>query len=190
MHGLASVLGRGLVILTLASLAACDTIDQSNLGSPVVANQAVRLAPGDKVRVTVFEEDRLSGEFEVDAVGNLTVPLAGTVPAKGRTTDDVARSIAAGLRGQFLTSPKVTVTSVSLRPFYILGEVTRPGEYPFRTGLNVLSAIAVAGGPTYRASKAKVQIQRAGTEDFKDFPMDPSVMIAPGDLIKVPERYF
>jgi len=92
------------------------------------------------------------------------------------------------LHSQYLKNPKVTVTIDTLRAF--LGEVTKPGEYPYKSGLNVLTAMAVAGGPTYRASRTTVQIQRLGETGLREYPISASVPILPGDVIRVPERYF
>ena len=93
-------------------------------------------------------------------------------------------------RGAYLRNPKVTVDVASFRPFYILGEVGKAGEYPFKSGLNVMSAMALAGGATYRASRSTVMIQHAGENGFKAYPMSPTIPVLPGDLIRVPERYF
>jgi polysaccharide export outer membrane protein len=89
-----------------------------------------------------------------------------------------------------IRNPKVTVDVTSYRPFYVLGEVQKPGEYQFRSGLNVLSAIAIAGGATYRASTSTVVIQRSGSNELKEFPQSPTVLVMPGDVVRVPERYF
>jgi len=84
----------------------------------------------------------------------------------------------------------VTVAISNFRPFYVLGEVQKPGEYQYRSGLNVLSAIAVAGGATYRANNNTVLIQRAGTTDLAEYPQSPTVQVMPGDVVRVPERFF
>jgi len=99
------------------------------------------------------------------------------------------QAITTQLKSQYLRNPKVTVDVVSYRPFYVLGEVQKPGEYPFRSGLNVLSAIAIAGGATYRAS-SKVLIQRSGTTEEKEYPQSSTVLVMPGDVVRVPERFF
>lgn len=181
----------GLAVVASLFLASCDTMDTAGFDSQAISQPTVvRLAPGDKLKITVFEEDRLTGEYEVDSSGAVSLPLAGNVRAAGLTPGELENVIAGKLRGTFLRSPKVTVSVVNFRPFYILGEVEKPGQYDYQTGLNVLSAMAIAGGGTYRASRAKVMIQRAGTANFQEFPMSPSVPVGPGDLIKVPERYF
>ena len=154
------------------------------------ATAAPKLQPGDKIRVTVFGEDKLSGEYEVDQSGQISLPLAGTVQALGLTQAELEHALAKKFQSQYLKNPKVTVTIATLRPFYVMGEVTRPGEYPYKSGLNVLTAMAVAGGPTYRASRTTVQIQRLGETGLREYPISASVPILPGDVIRVPERYF
>ena len=110
--------------------------------------------------------------------------------AVGLTQSELEQALAKKFRSEYLRNPKVTVTIATLRPFYMMGEVTKPGEYPYKSGLNVLTAMAIAGGPTYRASRSTVQIQRRGESSMRDYPLSASVPILPGDVIKVPERYF
>jgi protein involved in polysaccharide export with SLBB domain len=148
------------------------------------------LAAGDKVRVTVYGEDRISGEYQIDPDGMISLPLAGTLKAAGLTKPALETALADKLTGKYLRSPKVTVDVVTFRPFYVLGEVQKPGEYPYRSGLNVLSAIAIAGGSTYRANTSKVYIQRFGSTDLIEFAQSPTIMVMPGDVVRVPERYF
>jgi protein involved in polysaccharide export with SLBB domain len=161
-------------------------LDENTATAPVV----LRLAPGDKLRVIVFGEDKLSGEYQIDNSGALSLPLAGTMKAAGLTQAELEQVITTQLKGQFLRNPRVTVEVLTYRPFYILGEVQKPGEYQFRSGLNVLSAIAIAGGATYRAATSKVLIQRAGSTEMTEYPQSPTVPVMPGDVVRVPERYF
>jgi protein involved in polysaccharide export with SLBB domain len=162
--------------------------EQQSLAAAAAA--APKLQPGDKIRVTVFGEDKLSGEYELDQSGQISLPLAGTVQALGLTQSELEQALANKFRSQYLKNPKVTVTIATLRPFYVMGEVTKPGEYPYKSGLNVLTAIALAGGPTYRAHRNAVQIQRLGETSMREYPISASVPILPGDVIRVPERYF
>ena len=118
----------------------------------------LRLSAGDKIKVVVFGEDKLSGEYQLDTDGAVSLPLAGTVEAAGLTKPELEQALTAKLKSEYLRNPKVTVDVISFRPFYVLGEVSRPGEYPYRSGLNVLSAIAIAGGATYRANNSVVWI--------------------------------
>jgi hypothetical protein len=154
------------------------------------ATRAPTLQAGEKIKVTVFGEDRLTGEYEIDPAGFVSLPLAGTVKAGGLTKPQLEQELSRKFRGEYLRNPKVTVDVATFRPFYILGEVGKPGEYTFKSGLNVMSAMALAGGATYRASRGAVLIQHAGESGFREYPMSPTIPVSPGDLIRVPERYF
>ena len=179
-------------LLLCLSVAGCNSgVDLGAAGPPSGAYVgAPRLQAGDKVRVTVFGEDKISGEYEIDPGGSVSLPLAGTLHAAGLTKPEFEQTLAKKLRSEYLRNPKVTVDMAAFRPFYVLGEVEKPGEYPYRSGLNVVSAMAVAGGNTYRASRSYVLIQRAGEQGFAEYPLSPNVAIYPGDLMRVPERYF
>jgi protein involved in polysaccharide export with SLBB domain len=183
-----------IALLAMAALVAgCATgqlgeAEQQSLAAAATAPP--KLQPGDKIRVTVFGEDKLSGDYELDQSGQISLPLAGTLTASGLTQTELERALTAKFRSEYLKNPKVTVSIMNLRPFYITGEVQKPGEYAYKSGLNVLTAIAIAGGPTYRASRSSVQIQRGGEASMRDYPLSISVPILPGDVIRVPERYF
>lgn len=155
-----------------------------------VVYASTRLQAGDKIKVTVYGEDNLNGIYDIDPAGNVSLPLAGTVRAAGRTKRDLERTITSRYKSDFLQDPKVTVDIVTLRPFYVMGEAERPGEFQYRTGLNVMAAIATAGGLTYRASRNHLFIQHAGNDYWTKYPIEPSIAVAPGDVIRIPERYF
>ncbi len=182
------------LLLAALFLTGCDRAsDQARQNAVEIRNAAPpvqTLASGDKVQVTVFGEDSISGEFTVDDDGFLSVPLAGTVKAAGLTKIQLEKLLTAKLTGDYLANPRITVTILSFRPFYIMGEVVRPGQYSYQAGLNIMSAMAIAGGPTYRASNARVEIQRNGAGPFKEYPLSPEVPVFPGDVVRVPERYF
>jgi protein involved in polysaccharide export with SLBB domain len=150
----------------------------------------LRLSAGDKIRVIVFGEDKLSGDYQIDTAGYLSLPLAGTIEAAGFTKPELEQALTTKLKSEYLRNPKVTVEVIAYRPFYVLGEVKTPGEYPYRTGLNVLSAIAIGGGVTYRANNGTVLIQRSGTTEMKEYPQSPTIPVLPGDVVRVPERFF
>ncbi len=150
----------------------------------------IKLQAGDKIKLTVFGEDKISGDYELDPSGYLSLPLAGTIPAAGLFKTELEQAISTKLKSNYLRDPKVTVDVASYRPIYVLGEVQKPGEYAYRSGLNVLSAIAVAGGVTYRASNSRVLIQRFGESSLKEHALDAGVLIMPGDVVRLPERYF
>lgn len=156
--------------------------------APVVS-VAHRLQAGDRVNVIVFGEANLTGIYIVDPSGGLSLPLIGTVTAAGRTRAEIEREITSKYRA-YVTEPKVTIAVVEFRPFYVLGEAEHPGQYPYYSGLNVLTAISTAGGVTYRGSRTTVLIERAGEDVWRKYPMVADVPVLPGDLIRIPERFF
>ena len=182
----------GALVLTLlvfgCTAASLSEAEQQSLAAAAIA--APKLQPGDKIRVTVYGEDKLSGDYQIDQSGLISLPLAGTVEAVGLTQSQLEQALSKKFRSEYLRNPKVTVTIATLQPFYLMGEVEKPGEYSYRSGLNVLTALAIAGGPTYRASKNTVQIQRRGETSMREYPISSSVPVLPGDVIRVPERYF
>jgi protein involved in polysaccharide export with SLBB domain len=152
---------------------------------------ALLLQPGEKLKITVYGEENLTGEYDVNPAGYVTMPLIGAIKAAGRSQAAFGKDIANKyLHGGFLQDPHVTVAVVQFKPFYVMGEVATSGEFPFRSGLNVHTAVAMAGGFTYRASRSYVLIRHAGDEVWKEYSLAEPVPIAPGDLIRVPERYF
>jgi polysaccharide export outer membrane protein len=155
----------------------------SNVGTYV-------LGPTDRVRVKVYGEPDVAGEYEVDASGYVSIPLAGRIRAAGSNTRQLERAITAALSKGIVRDPRVNVEIALYRPFYILGEVKKSGEYPYRVGMTVLDAIASAGGFTYRANENKVYLRRAGGAGEEIYPLDAPVLIYPGDNIRVPERFF
>jgi polysaccharide export outer membrane protein len=178
-------------ILLAFGLSACSTsydgLTMQSMGTP----PAYKLDAGDRVAINVFGEDNLSGEYEVDQSGIVSLPLAGRIKVANMTTQDAERTIAKRLSEGFVSNPNVTVSVVRYRPFYVLGEVARPGGYPFYSGASVLSAVAVAGGYTYRAEKFGVKLLRPGGDGTaKPQNITPGTYIEPGDIIIVPERWF
>jgi len=148
------------------------------------------LGSGDKLRVTVFGESDLSGEFVVDDAGFVRLPLIGEIVAKGRTVHQLEDDIAAKLGAKYMKDPRVSIEVLTYRPFYIIGEVNKPGEYPFVVNMSVLNAVAMAGGYTYRANESSVYIRRKGDEDEKKYPADDTTKLAPGDIVHIVERWF
>jgi protein involved in polysaccharide export with SLBB domain len=151
---------------------------------------ASHIQSGNRIKVAVYGEDSLNGVYDVDPSGNVTVPLAGTIRAAGRTRVELQREITAKYKSDYLQDPKVTVDIVEFRPFYLMGEVEHPGPYPYKGDLNVLSAVIMAGGLTYRASRSTVLIQHPGETIWKEYVLAPTVIVGPGDIIRIPERYF
>jgi polysaccharide export outer membrane protein len=142
------------------------------------------------VRILVYNEPTLSGEFVVNSNGAIAVPLIGDVVATNRTATELSLEITARLSQGYLRDPRVSIDVVNFRPFYILGEVNKPGEYPYSNGLTVLNAVATAQGFTYRADKRRVYIKSAGKEAEEALPLSSGVEVKPGDTIRIGERYF
>lgn len=188
---------RVLLFMSAAQVVGCGTPDsrgpatQADLeATAAAATAAPRFQGGEKIKITVYNEPSLSGEYDIDPNGVVSLPLAGTVKAIGLTQAQLEQNLARKFRSEYLRNPKVTVSIIQFRPIYIVGEVEKQGEYAFKPGLNVLTAMASAGGGTYRANRKYVLIQHFGETGMKEYPQSATTMILPGDLIKVPERYF
>ncbi len=148
------------------------------------------LGPGDKLQISVYGETSLSGEQLVGADGTVALPLAGKVPALGKTTEQVAAEIHSRLSKGYINNPAITVTVKNYRPFYILGEVNRPGQYEYSVGMSVRDAIAMAQGYTYRARKNEITLRREGNSKDVRVLLDDDMPIRPGDTIHIDERHF
>ena len=158
--------------------------------APSNYEQSYTLGPGDKLRVIVFGQQGISGSYTVDAGGHITLPLAGAIPAQHFTTRQVAKEITDRLKQGYVREPHVTVNVEAYRPFFILGEVTTPGQYAYVPNMTVEKAIAVAGGFAPRAQKQTVELTRnAGAQRFtSDVPLN--YPMRPGDTVVVKERWF
>lgn len=151
---------------------------------------AYKLGPGDKVRVTVFNEKDLSGDFDVNDQGEIALPLIGQLKVLGHTISEVENSITQRYGKDYLVNPRVNVEVLNYRPFFILGEVKNPGSYPYVNGMTVLNAVALAGGYTPRADKDHVLIKHADNPTVGEKPAGQDANVLPGDVIRVPERFF
>ncbi len=158
-------------------------------GTAELPNTTYALGPNDRVRVVVFRHDDMSGEFELDGDGNFAMPLIGEVQAAGLSQRALEDQIETQLADGYLVEPQVSVEVLNYRPFYILGEVNRPGVYEYLNGITVINAIALAGGYTYRANENSVRIKRGGSNSDGVIVSDTTTVL-PGDVIEVPERFF
>lgn len=164
--------------------------------APAISQQGVpiyELGPGDKLRVTVFGEEDLSGEFEVDGNGRISMPLIGAVDVNRQSLRQAESAIAEKLLDGYLRNPKVSVDVLNYRPFYILGEVNEPGSYPYRAGMTVLNAVVLAGGYTVRADEDDITLHRgtdATSPDDDGVPVGQNTVVLPGDIVRVHERFF
>lgn len=149
-----------------------------------------RLDVGDKVKVTVYNEPSLTGEFWVNPDGTISLPLIGNVSAKGKQVAQIAADAERLFGDGYLRAPKVAMEVVIFRPFYILGEVTAPGQYPYATGMTAMNAVATAKGFTPRANRDVVRIRRQGEADEVNYRLTPELIVYPGDTIRIGERFF
>jgi len=154
------------------------------------AAPAYTLDAGDRLRIVVFGQDGITNSYIVDAAGNVSLPLIGSVPARGATPQQLSNAIADKLRRGFVREPHVSVEVEAYRPFFILGEVTNPGQYAYVPNMTAETAIAIAGGFAPRASKKQVELTRnvSGQQFHGNVPLN--TPLRPGDTIKVPERWF
>jgi polysaccharide export outer membrane protein len=148
------------------------------------------LDAGDKLRVVVFGQDGLTNSYSVDAGGNITMPLIGAVSARGLTTAELSAAIGARLKQGFIREPHVAVEIESYRPFFILGEVTYPGQYPFVANMTVETAVAIAGGFTPRAYHTDVVLSRTVGGQTVRATVPVTTQVRPGDTITINERWF
>jgi polysaccharide biosynthesis/export protein len=171
--------------------------------APVVAAPVVAPAPmlpepeppylldaGDKLRVVVFGQEGLTNSYAVDASGHITMPLIGAVPARAQSIDGLSRAIAEKLKNGYIREPHVAVEIDSYRPFFILGEVTAPGQYPYVANMTAETAVAIAGGFTPRADKRKVTLNRIIEGQAYRGPAPLTFPVRPGDTIVIAERWF
>ncbi|WP_137390704.1 polysaccharide biosynthesis/export family protein [Rhodoligotrophos defluvii] len=149
-----------------------------------------RVGVGDRLSIRVYGQEELTGEVTVDASGNISVPLAGTIRVAKLTTPEIARAIESRLSQKYLRDPNVSVQLVTLRPFYILGEVQNPGAFPYTPGLSVQEAIALGGGYTPRADQGPVLVTRRSSSGVQSIDVPVLTPLYPGDVVYVKERWF
>lgn len=177
------------IVLTVAGCGGVSLPTETAPMEPGNPSDGYLIEPGNRVRVIVFNEPSLSGDFTVDPSGNLAMTLVGNIPASGIGPKVLGQRIEASLKKDgYLQSPKVAIEVQSFRPFYVLGEVRQPGEFAYTNGMTVLSAVARAGGYDYRAWEGEVLLVRMIDGKQKEYRATERTPILPGDIIKVPQR--
>jgi polysaccharide export outer membrane protein len=185
-----------LLLFGLVTNLPSNALAQSQSAAPAAAAESAAsassyvLGPNDRIRLKVYGEADITGEYEIDSNGQVSIPLAGHIGAAGLTTKQLERSITSALAKGIVRDPRVNVEVALYRPYYILGEVKKGGEYPYRLGLTVMDAVASAGGFTYRANENKVFLRRSGASAEEVYALDAPILVFPGDNIRVPERFF
>jgi polysaccharide biosynthesis/export protein len=158
--------------------------------TPVRYDPGYRLDAGDKLRVVVYGQEGLTNTYAIDAGGSITMPLIGSVPARGRSPASLAAEITAKLRNGFIREPSVAVEIDSYRPFFILGEVAAPGQYPYVPNMSVESAVAIAGGFSPRAKRDRVTKTHTDGAGASRVVVPLGTALSPGDTVLVGERWF
>jgi protein involved in polysaccharide export with SLBB domain len=148
------------------------------------------LSAGDKIHIVVFGENNLTADYTITPEGTIGFPLVGDIPAAGLTTAQLQKSVTDTLATRYVQNPRVTVNAASLRPFYILGEVNKPGQYSYVPDLTALAAVATAQGFTYRADMSYIFLRHAHDASERQIPLTATTMIEPGDTIRITQRYF
>jgi polysaccharide export outer membrane protein len=157
---------------------------------PVRYDAAYHLDAGDRLRVVVYGQEGLTNTYAIDAGGSITMPLIGPVRARGRTTAGLASEISAKLRRGFIRDPSVAVEIEAYRPFFILGEVAAPGQYPYVPNMTVETAVAIAGGFSPRARRDRVTLTHTDESGTARFVVPSGTPVSPGDTVVVGERWF
>ena len=181
LRSIALTVGAGL------ETAACSTIPATP--DDVAQLTEYRLGPGDQLRITVFNEAELTGQYIVGSQGTISYPLVGEVHAAGLTLAEFSAQLQTALAA-YIRAPNVSVEVANYRPFFILGEVQRPGTYPYSASLTVLNAVATAGGFTYRANQNRVFIRHANEQEERSYPLTIATPVLPGDTVRIGERLF
>ena len=183
------IMKRAVLLAAVIALSGCAG------GAPVTAPSVTsaplyQLGAGDRLRIDVYNEPKLSGEFVVDGDGKVAMPLAGRITASDLTVAQFSDALTQALADGIMLHPSVTVQVLGYRPVFVLGEVARPGQYPYSEKMTFYSLVAQAGGFTYRASKRAVALRRDGETEERKIQIDSATAVRPGDTVRILERIF
>jgi protein involved in polysaccharide export with SLBB domain len=179
---------RTIMLVICALLAGCTTVATTSL--PSVDQIAYHLSPGDRLKLEVFREETLSGEYVINDQGNIGLPMAGDIRAAGKTLAQLREELTTLLARQYVRDARLNLDVVHYRPIYILGEVQKPGEYDYSEGMSVYGLIAKAGGFTYRANESVVFIRHGQEAQEKPYKLTSGAAVLPGDTVRIEQRYF
>jgi protein involved in polysaccharide export with SLBB domain len=179
-----------IIAVTALALSACANTGVLSEMPVAGQNAPYRLDSGDRLRVIVFGQEDLTGEFAVDGAGEISMPLIQAVQARGLTPDELEFSLVSVLSQTLLRDPSVSVEVLNFRPFFILGEVSNAGQYPFVAGMTINTAVAIAGGYTHRANTDIARVTRNLGDRIVEIGTETTAAVRPGDTILIRERYF
>jgi polysaccharide export outer membrane protein len=185
-------MGMAMLLLLLTPWLASPALSQETASASGIEDRLAgyHLSPLDQVLVDVIDHPELSGSYTLDSSGRITLPLIGDVEAAGLTAEELSRELVGQLRPDYLVNPRVQVSVQYFRPYYLMGEVSGTGAFPFQEGMTYLEAIAKAGGYSYRARQGVVYVIRAGTTTRDEIKLDVNEKVQPGDIVRVAERLF
>lgn len=187
---LISICLLGSFMFSACTSSSPNSILTSDTSDTVRVYEEYRLGSGDDLRITVFGQEDLSGEYNVSGNGTISLPLIGQIEVLSLTTAETEAKITEALAGDYLRNPRVNVEVTNYRPYTILGEVRSPGQYPYRSGLTVIEAVAQSGGFTYRANQKIVLIKSKDASTEIEVTLDGNTLVQPGDAIRIKERFF
>lgn len=153
-------------------------------------DSSYKLGPRDRVSITVFNHPDLSGDYELDGNGRFSMPLIGIVNAAGKSPVELESFLVNRYKPEYLVNPRISIRVANYRPYYLIGEVQSTGPFPYVAGISYLTAIAMAGGYTYRAKKDVVYVIHANDPEQEEVKLDANEKVQPGDIIRVAERLF
>lgn len=177
------------IVVCVLAVSGCMQTSAPLMTSYAPVDEPYRLDAGDRLRIVVYGQEGLTNTYSVGASGAITMPLIGPVPARGLTPAELAAAVTARLKRGYLREPYVAAEVETYRPFFILGEVTAPGQYPFVPNMTVESAVAIAGGFTPRAERKAIKLTRVGEGGAVQAIVPPGTFLKPGDTVAVAERW-
>jgi protein involved in polysaccharide export with SLBB domain len=188
--------GASLLVGLAASARAQDVpalkgvVDDTIVVTAQRTSNDYRFGPGDKLRVTVYGEDDLSGEFQIDSAGFIRLPLIGQMKAAGATAHELETQVTQTLDDGYMADARVAIEVTTYRPFYIIGQISKPGEYPYVSNMSALNAVALAGGFTEKATETTLYVRHEGEAEEREVIVDEMTRVEPGDVVRVPETTF
>ena len=179
-----------LVFFLLLSLGLLAQTEVIGTAQPAIADSSYRLGAGDRIKISVFNQDDLTGEYSLDGKARFSMPLIGSVDAGELTASELESVLTRKFKPDYLVNPRVYVQVLNYRPYYLIGEVNKTGAFPYVAGMTYLKAIAIAGGFTYRAKKEVVYVIHGNDIEQEEVKVDVDQKVRPGDIIRVAERLF
>jgi polysaccharide export outer membrane protein len=167
-----------------------EALDSAPVSTEDLDFSSYNLGAGDRIRISVFNQEDLSGDYALDGKGRFSMPLIGSVDANGLTPTQLENLLVNKLKPDYLVNPRIYVQVINYRPYYLMGEVRGTGAFPYVAGMSYLTAVAIAGGFTYRAKQDYVYVIRASDPEQEEIKLDIDEKVQPGDIIRVDERMF